>query len=483
MNAIKRHPIFSAWIFLCVFLVIGDLYWTHLLRQRVRREQGSLAQKTREKDQLLEITRSRLEDFAKPQAVSVAALTPSPVDAIPRGPLDAFIEIASTKDALRRLAAEHQVVVPADESFGFASHAHEGPQENQLIAVHRQLGLIQLLVEKLFAARPSKLIAVQREPPDLVRHDGTPESAPDFFPLDPRLDLRVADVIEGRAVRLEFTGPTRVLRSFLNSLAEAPEPLVVRSVEAEPLQTGSKFAVVVEQIESVGLSGLAGMTSGRAEALALWSAPHPSGGTNPSSDLFDSPEILQSPQIAAAKIEPTDRVELVAVKREPYRLQLVGYFGAMDNYTGTFVSPGSPETLFARVGHHFESLGLALRKLGVETRAGPFGDEVTPVATLWDERTQQTITLVGRARLLTDTPLAILRLAPLPAKPREFRTGATFRDSDGEWFIERIQLNPAEVVIVRQSPAQPSPERQVLRPAMAQFSSASTDLVAADHTK
>lgn len=58
-------------------------------------------------------------------------------------------------------------------------------------------------------------------------------------------------------------------------------------------------------------------------------------------------------------------VELLAVKREPFRLQLVGYVGTPGDYVGAFVSSQVPETLLARSGRRFAQLGLALKSLEV----------------------------------------------------------------------------------------------------------------------
>ena len=77
--------------------------------------------------------------------------------------------------------------------------------------------------------------------------------------------------MECDAFRLEFTGQTHSLRTFLNSLAVSKQPFFVRCVEAEPLGLGapagsssspaggapvplvaqnfSRFAVVVEYLE------------------------------------------------------------------------------------------------------------------------------------------------------------------------------------------------------------------------------------------
>jgi hypothetical protein len=73
------------------------------------------------------------------------------------------------------------------------------------------------------------------------------------------------------------------------------------------------------------------------------------------------------------------------------------------------------------------------------------------------------VTLDSRARKLTDTPLARLKLAT-EKQPRELREGDEFTDATAIYRVERVQLDPPEVVISRQVAGLPLPETKVLRP-------------------
>src|SRR5207245_42405 len=99
---------------------------------------------------------------------------------------------------------------------------------------------------------PRALLSVQRERPltaaqRALRHQPSRSGAPgvlpvqgaggapaDFFDPDPQLSVRQPGWIDSEAFRLEFTGPTPVLRDFLNTLATYRLPLIVSSVEVEP---------------------------------------------------------------------------------------------------------------------------------------------------------------------------------------------------------------------------------------------------------
>jgi hypothetical protein len=163
-------------------------------------------------------------------------------------------------------------------------------------------------------------------------------------------------------------------------------------------------------------------------------------------------------------------LELLAVKLEPYRLQLLGYFGEPGDYLAAFGGSRSPETLLARTGRRFEQLGLTLksfevRKVTVESgAAGPVYD-VAALAVLQDEQTGAEVVLDSRSRKLTDTPMAVFKLPGATGRPRELHEGDTFDDDGTTYRVERIQLDPPEVVVARITPGLPVPEMRVLRPA------------------
>jgi hypothetical protein len=66
------------------------------------------------------------------------------------------------------------------------------------------------------------------------------------------------------AVRIIFTGQTSSLRGFMNALAVPEIPLVVRSVEAEPLQSDSGRAAATGMMRAA--AGGAGVRGGDGEA-------------------------------------------------------------------------------------------------------------------------------------------------------------------------------------------------------------------------
>ncbi len=217
-----------------------------------------------------------------------------------------------------------------------------------------------------------------------------------------------------------------------------------------------------------------------ATAVVWPKAPAQSQGSGWLYEMFTPPVIYYNPDARSFAVTPPDALaapegtgfglELLAVKLEPYRLQLLGYFGAPGDYLAAFVSPHSPETLLARTGRRFDLLGLTLKSFAVRTvaaesgAAGPVCD-VAALAVLQDEQTGAEVVLDSRVRKLTDTPLAVFQLPGVPGPARELHEGDTFAGEGATYRIERIQLDPPEVVVARSAPGLPVPEMRVLRPA------------------
>lgn len=182
----------------------------------------------------------------------------------PAKSIDAFFDVADFIEKTRTLAAQAQVAIRSDEHFGFSTHATEGPATELTAAVYRQRVIVQFLIGALFEARPTALFLVQRERP-LSAVQRTERNQPrvtsfagpgvipvhddpaDFFELAPRYSLRRSGELDTDAFKLEFSGQTRTLRGFMNHLAFCELPLVVRSVEVEPINSTAAAVSVASQ--------------------------------------------------------------------------------------------------------------------------------------------------------------------------------------------------------------------------------------------
>ncbi len=182
----------------------------------------------------------------------------------PVGRTEAFFDIAQFVDAMRAHAAKSGVLIRPDERFGFAAYTHEGPEAELIRPVYRQRRIVEYLLGALFPARPRTLVSVQREDPATISQSadkaaGKPAAAAarspqtfagaagrgasgeggpvaEIFTIDPQVSARTPGYVDTMAFRLIFTGQTSSLRGFMNTLAMPEIPLVVRSVEVEPLR-------------------------------------------------------------------------------------------------------------------------------------------------------------------------------------------------------------------------------------------------------
>ena len=272
MNWFKHNPLLGVVLVVCAVALAAEGWFLQRERQQARRALAALEQKRQERDWLagqtpalsIENEQAIARDLAHSRQV-LAELRPAlqgtnetALEAAPPSQsIDLYFDLATFVEQTRALATRRQVVVRPDERFGFASHANEGPGSDLVPTVFRQRLEGQYLVETLIEARPRALLAVQRErplsatqrarrnqpaQPGAVRSAapaGTGVVAADFFDFEGPMSVRLPGRVDTDAFRLEFSGQTPALRAFLNSLAAFRLPVIVRSVEVEPLMAGT----------------------------------------------------------------------------------------------------------------------------------------------------------------------------------------------------------------------------------------------------
>ncbi len=229
--------------------VSAEVWMLRQARLRATRSLLALEQKKQERDWLEKlapaptaeneaavltaVTEAR-EALARLRQELAAEMDP-PDDSVPASPVDSLFALTELAEKMRRKAIEAQVALKPQESFGFSSHANEGPPVEAIPLVHRQQRTVQELLDTMMTVRPQALLAVNRERPPAQEESGGPAGRVDFFAPSPFLLVRQPGLVETDAFRLEFTGQTDVLRDFLDALANLPWPVLVRSVEVEPL--------------------------------------------------------------------------------------------------------------------------------------------------------------------------------------------------------------------------------------------------------
>ena len=466
----------------------------------------------------------------EPSAIEGATADPAAISRT-----DAFIELAGFVRSMRELAGRTGVGVRAEEYFGFSAYAHEGPAPEHIASLLCQRCFAGYLLENLFASRPEQFVALQRACLPKGRRDAASASQSgganasaeaDVFAIDSWLSIRKPDGVETTAFRVTFAGYTAALRSFLNRLASGGLPVVVRGVEVEPVKESSlsrhhppgsmdslslivrparsRFSVTVEFCEIIP-SPLP--VNGRpvAEAGPTGALPKHSRWTEPAAqrrgrgwvyDVFTPPLLYYDPRARllsalpaaeAARADPADAapdLELLTVRRGPFRLQLVGYAGGADDRRGIFANIDTGETVIGREGERLSGQGLTVKSLSLKFPvAGSAGSAGTgdPVATaiVTDESTDEEMVLTNREQCLSGAPVGLFMSRKTPGLRRELREGESLTVNGVNYCIERIELQPPQVVVVSTGPGEIEPRIRAFTPQSAPMTSGEVPVLTA----
>ena len=465
-----------------------------------------------------------------PSAVEGATADPATISRT-----DAFIDLAGFVRSMRELAGRAGVSMRAEEYFGFSAYAHEGPAPELIAPLLRQRRFAGYLLENLFASNPEQFVALQRARLPMGRHDaaaagqsgGANASAEaDVFAIDSWLSIREPDVVETTAFRVTFVGYTAALRSFLNRLASGELPVVVRGVEVEPVKESSsrqhhppggvdsfvmivrparsRFSVTVEFCEiipsPVPANGRPVAKAGRTRALTKpWPWTEPAAqrrGRGWVYDVFTPPSLYYDPRARllsampaaeaarADSIDAAPDLELLTVRRGPFRLQLVGYAGGADDRRGIFANINTGETVIGREGERLAGQGLTVKSLSLKCPgAGTDGSAATgdPVATaiMTDESTHEEMVLTNREQCLAGAPVGLFMSRKTPGFRRELREGESITVNGVNYCIERIDLQPPQVVVVYAGPGETEPRIRTFAPQSAPMASGEVPVLTA----
>jgi len=163
-------------------------------------------------------------------------------------------------------------------------------------------------------------------------------------------------------------------------------------------------------------------------------------------------------------------LELVEVKRTPYRVQLVGYVGSEGDYIATFEDLEAGETFLGRPGRTIEAPGVLLRSFTVEkvrdeSGGGTTVQDTRATAVIRDLRQDRDVTLVQKVRLMDDAPTAVLRITGELARNVEARQGGTVTTADATFVIGMVTLDPPTAEVTRMEAADRATEVRRLEPA------------------
>ena len=213
----------------------------------------------------------------------------------------------------------------------------------------------------------------------------------------------------------------------------------------------------------------------------LWFPPlAQSGGAEWVYEVFTPPEIYydaaskrfsvtppNSVVVVPVKVqEPPFGVELIQVKQDAFRLQLVGYTGKEGNYRGTFENALSGKTILGQAGRKIADLGLTIRSFVVKQNrtkqtTGMDLIETEAVAEVVDDKTGEVFNLTNKSRLTKGTPIALLKTEG-SAEPIQHKAGDKFTVGDASFTITSVSFEPNEVVVVKEAPALSQPLTKTL---------------------
>lgn len=145
-------------------------------------------------------------------------------EAVPRERTDAYFDLVSYTERLRTMARRHAVQIVTEESFGFSEYAKEGPAKKLIEKVFRERQILERVLSMLLLSNPARLTLVER----------SAGSDADEWDEQARLTLAVDGVVKTDFVRVQFSGETASLRSWLNRLGQSGLPVSLRSIEVAP---------------------------------------------------------------------------------------------------------------------------------------------------------------------------------------------------------------------------------------------------------
>lgn len=195
-------------------------------------------------------------------------------------------------------------------------------------------------------------------------------------------------------------------------------------------------------------------------------------------DVFTPPEIYYdattkqfsvTPPISkpdAPKQEIPFGVELVSIKQDVFRLQLVGYIGGEGDYRGNFENGISGDTIIGRAGKVIPDLGLTIKTFDVKRNVIKSSEsmdtiEIEAIAVVVDNKTGEETTLTNKRRLIKGTPIAVLK-ETASGNTLEQKEGGSFVIGDAGYKVVNVTAEPASVVITKTAPALSEPETKTL---------------------
>lgn len=197
-------------------------------------------------------------------------------------------------------------------------------------------------------------------------------------------------------------------------------------------------------------------------------------------DTFSPPEIFYNARTKHFTVKPPAALlddglpeepfglDLVSVRNEPFRLQLIGYVGTDGNERGLFENLQTSEVFYATGSRRVPKLGLTIKSFSVRlVEVKSTGNMTTRQrvanAVVVEDKTGAEVILTHRERKFTGGLSAFVAQAG-SAVTREVRAGESFVLGDVTYKIEDIKLSPPAIDVTKESASLSQPDRRTLSP-------------------
>ena len=188
-------------------------------------------------------------------------------------------------------------------------------------------------------------------------------------------------------------------------------------------------------------------------------------------DLFTPPTIYRQPETgewlaslpamsrSSVREHRHEELELLEVRRPPFRLQLVGFEGESGNLFGLFEDLLTTEHFLAAAGDAIPALGLKIERFRVIHEQGRSADEtIAPAglvaeALVRDEAEGETIVLTDRERTYWGDPIAVIGTQGSAGERFSLRRDEGIERGGTRYRLRDVRLVPPAVDLIVESPA------------------------------
>ncbi len=220
----------------------------------------------------------------------------------------------------------------------------------------------------------------------------------------------------------------------------------------------------------------------RIETQTWEAAPPQSGGKEWVYDVFTPPVIYYNPVTLQFTVSPPEfkrpveltedsfALELLEVRPQPFRLQLVGYVGCEGDHLVTFECVSTGESLVGRPGKRFDTVGVTLRTFELRKESIPMGGGAAPVfdtvavAVVYDEETGEDWVLTDKTKAMLPGPEAVFRISGSPIIEYLLKEGAEIVNGRQTYTIDALILSPSQATITLSDPDLPEPVTRTVYP-------------------